>query len=91
MKKKTVKIPPTAIMILESDESQWRSLTNGLIKELETSALITIGSNPGKTIQVSLIIEDIFPPENTHTKFTSYGNLNSCEELDRKSACRERV
>ena len=59
-------IPVTEKLILESDESQWRLLTRGIINELRTSALIE--RSPENRVRIQLIIETILPPEqNTYT------------------------
>ncbi len=81
MEKKKIKIPPTAIMILESEETEWRLLIDGLINELKTSAIIELKSNPVRTIRINLSIEDIFPPESCHWEFKSFCNSNTTEEV----------
>ena len=51
----------TDMMYLESNERDWRLLTNGYIEKLETSALIT--RSKFSTIRIHLTITQIYPPE----------------------------
>jgi len=67
------KLPETEKLILESEESQWRMLTRGLINELRTTALIE--RNPEQTVRVHLVIESIIPPE--HNRETNRCNVES--------------
>ena len=71
------KLPLTEKMILESNESQWRLLINGLINELPTSALIEM--EPEKKVRVKLIIENILPPERIRTTDTCNVTTNIAE------------
>lgn len=48
---------------LESNESQWRLLVNGLVDRLETSMLIR---QDEKTVRIRLVITSIIPPEQRH-------------------------
>lgn len=61
-------IPPTHFIALESEESQWRLLTRGLINELKTSGLIE--REPGKSVRIRLVIKKIIPPEQRTEKNT---------------------
>lgn len=55
------KLPPSELIVLESEESQWRILTNGLINEFKTTALIE--KEPKVKVRVQLVITKIIPPE----------------------------
>lgn len=57
------KLPVTQLMILESDESQWRMLIKGLINSLKTTAVIEI-EKESKKVRINLVITNILPPEN---------------------------
>lgn len=60
------KLPVTQLMDLESNESQWRMLANGLIGSLKTTAIITFTTEletEPKKIRINLVITSIFPPE----------------------------
>lgn len=54
-------IPLTGMMILESEESQWRLLTRKIINQINVSALIE--RSPGHTVRIRLVITKIIPPE----------------------------
>lgn len=54
-------LPITQMIILESNESQWRLLTQGLIKELKITGIIE--KEPNMKVRVNLVINTIFPPE----------------------------
>lgn len=72
------KLPKTEKLILESEESQWRMLSRGLINELRTTALVE--RDPGQTVRVHLVIETIIPPENNR-------EINKCNvesNMDKK-------
>jgi len=56
------KLPITEKIILESDESQWRLLVDGLINTLKTTALVTLEKEL-KTVRLNLVITRIYPPE----------------------------
>lgn len=61
------KLPVTQIMVLESEETQWRLLVNNLIDELRTSALIE--KLPNYTVRINLVFDRIIPPENSRSFF----------------------
>lgn len=55
------KIPKTNLLVLESNEDQWRLLTKGLINELKITALIEKESFV--KVRIKLVITNIIPPE----------------------------
>lgn len=55
------KIPLTNKIELESEESQWRMLTSGLITELKTSGIVN--SCDGRRVRIKFLIKTILPPE----------------------------
>lgn len=68
------KLPPTAEMILESNEDQWRLLVNGLINDLQTSAIVHI--TPERQVRVKMNIKTIIPPEHSQTLIQGKVNTN---------------
>lgn len=80
------KIPLTEKMILESNESQWRLLTQGLINELKTSALIQL--EPDRKVRIKLVIDKIAPPENTK-RYGSFETTSSFSEEVSKGLARQ--
>lgn len=72
------KLPKTEKLILESEESQWRMLSRGLINELRTTALVERG--PEQTVRVHLVIETIIPPENNREE----NKCNVKSNMDKK-------
>ncbi len=75
----TGKIPVTAKMVLESEESQWRLLINGLINELNTTAIIERA--PGSRVRIQIVIKTIIPPENLYGKNKCQISSNLEKEL----------
>ena len=74
-------IPGTELIILESNQDEWRLMTNGLIQELETTGIIE--REPGKKIRIKLLIVKIFSPEeifiNNSNKIIGAGEvINTC-------------
>jgi hypothetical protein len=53
------KLPVTGFITLESDESSWSLVINGLVEEVSTSALVEIGE---KKARVKIVLQVIFPP-----------------------------
>lgn len=68
------KLPVTEKLILESSEPQWRLLTNRLINELKTTALIEL--SPGKKIRVNLVLTNAWPPENITSDLICNSKIN---------------
>jgi len=75
----TGKIPVTQKMVLESEESQWRLLINGLITELNTTAIVE--RSPGNRVRVPILIKTIIPPENLYGKNKCQISSNLEKEL----------
>jgi len=69
-----MKLPATGILKLESQETQWKMLSRGLINQLETSALIEIETN--RTIRIKLVIKRIFSPEQINCQTKSFFNTD---------------
>lgn len=83
MERKAVNIPPTSIMVLESTETQWRLLTEGLVNELETSAIIQLDPTPNRLVRIEVILERAFPPENNCSQLRSVCESSSDPEVSR--------
>ena len=71
------KIPITSTLILESIEDQWRLLIDGLVNNLNTTALVTSSNN--KTVRVKKVIKENYPHEriNISTNCTTITNLEN--------------
>lgn len=82
MDRKTVKIPPTSVLVLESNEDQWRLLVKGIINELKTSALIELASNQSKTVRIKLSIEHIVPPNCIRSEFKTVCRSNGGQKIN---------
>lgn len=82
MGEKRGKIPATSSLVLESDESQWRMLAGGLINDLKTTALVELMDKPVKVVRIRLLIENIIPPEMTHSEFKSYCEGNNGPQIN---------
>jgi hypothetical protein len=69
------KLPITEKIILESEESQWRLVTRGIINELKTTGVVEISTE--RRVRIRLLIKEVIPPEtmNKQTRSHVYGNL----------------
>jgi len=61
-----MKLPATEKLSLDSNDTQWRLLYNGLINELPTCAIINI--TPERPIRIKIILQKAIPPENLHSE-----------------------
>lgn len=62
------KLSHTGLMILESEEVQWRLFTRGIISEFRTTAVVH--KSPTEKMRLKLIVESIFCPEHLIGEFS---------------------
>jgi hypothetical protein len=73
------KIPNTAEIILESNEDQWLLLSNKLINELKTSAIIEINQ---KKVRIGLSLHVAIAPDESITKIVNRVHSNFEEQTN---------
>lgn len=79
--KKTGKLPPEEVIILESGPDIWRLFEEKLISELSMAGIITVEE---KRIRVEIEIQTIIPPErfSMNMFFDTLGMIGTLDALD---------